>query len=81
MNFIKYFNQDLQGYPQRMRLPVVLDYVDWNSFLSVFTFTILFINTSKINMKGKDRSNFKFVIFEEFYVVVEVASFVGIVYL
>ena len=28
--------------------------VDWNSFLSVFMFTILFINTGKINMKGKD---------------------------
>ena len=48
--------------------------VDWNSFLPVFTFTILFINTVKINMKGNDRSNFKFAGFEEFYVVAEVAS-------
>ena len=56
---------------------ILTNYVDCNSFLPVFTFTILFINTSKIDMKGKDRSTFKFVIFQEFYVVAAVASFVG----
>ena len=49
--------------------------------MPVFTFTILFIHTSKINMIGGDQSTFKFARFEEFYVVAEVASFVGIVYL
>ena len=37
----------------------------------------MFINTCKINIKGKDRRTVKFAEFEEFYVVAEAASFVG----
>ena len=79
----------IQGYPQRMRLQqrlysvqlsttlLLTNYVHCNSLLTAFLFAILFVNVYKGQTKIKTETSSNWLDLQRFKVVAEVASFVG----